>query len=124
MPSHKTAQFRVTLAEKPTDLLVHLVDHGPASSQELVLVFKGKGSLYSGGLNVLRELGLAEGPRNEHDQLWRATDEGRRLIEQARPAGGPAEVSRCCGAGVKPTGDAEGTVFYVCLACGGPTDVR
>lgn len=113
--------FRVTLAEKPTDLLVHIVDNGPEAAHQIAAALGVRAGLYTGGLNVLRELGLAA-PLDGTN--WEATAEGRRLVEQAREASAPRDVSRCCGADVTPTGDAEGTVFYTCRACGRPTDAK
>lgn len=76
--------FTMHLADKPRDILVHLVEHGPATAHQLMDAFEGEGPIYSGGLNLLCEMGLVRGPINEHDQTYNATDEGRRLIEEAR----------------------------------------
>lgn len=75
--------FRVELAEKPRDLLVHLVDHGPASPLAIAKALRVQVGLYTGGLNLLRELGLAE--RDPHGgNSWDATDDGRELVARAR----------------------------------------
>lgn len=82
-PSQSTAQFAVTLAEKPRDLLVFLVDHGPASPQAIAKALDVKVSLYAGGLNLLREIGLATRDPSGSNH-WHATEDGRLLVARAR----------------------------------------
>ncbi len=80
-----TRTFRVHLAAKPTDILVHLVEHGAMSPASLDRELGyPPGGLYAGGLTLLHELGLAYGPLNEHERIWSTTEEGRRLVAEAK----------------------------------------
>lgn len=74
-----------TLPEGAVDILVHLVDHGPAHWREIAKALDRQ-HVYGGGLNVLRGVGLIDGPNDRGG--WWATAEGRQAVERAR-----AEVS-------------------------------
>jgi hypothetical protein len=82
--------IRVALAEKPADILVYLVDHGPATALQILAAFGDKvqagGGLYGGGLTLLRDLGFVDGPPGVHDRNWQATAEGLRVVADAREA--------------------------------------
>jgi hypothetical protein len=81
-------KLTVTLAEKPADILAHLVDHGPATAYQILGAMgervQESGGLFSGGLLVLHGLGLVEAPGGELDRTWKATADGVRAIERAR----------------------------------------
>lgn len=87
MPSPIT----VTLADKPRDLLVLLVDRGPLELDEIRHELAMDGHpldevqyLHAGGLSLLSDLGLAESRRVLAGRVWEATDEGRALVARAR----------------------------------------
>lgn len=81
-------KLTVTLAEKPADILAHLVDHGPATAFQILGAMGERaqqlGGVFSGGLSLLCSLGLVEGPGGELDRAWKATADGVRAIERAR----------------------------------------
>jgi hypothetical protein len=86
--------LRVVLADAPTDVLVHLVDHGPCSRGEVERAVAPAGvagtvATVAAALSLLTEMGWAEvtvpverpGP-----YLWSATAEGREAVARARAA--------------------------------------
>jgi hypothetical protein len=77
----------VTLAEKPSDILVYLADHGPACVTEIEEGLGRPGAdLQRGGLSLLVELLLITpriDPMNKK-VVYLTTDDGLELIRNAR----------------------------------------
>jgi hypothetical protein len=80
--------IKVRLADVPTDVLVHLVDHGPATISTLAALapegtVESKAAV-SYAIDLLRRMGLVQG--NGATYRWAATDEGVKAVRDARAA--------------------------------------
>jgi hypothetical protein len=80
------AELRLTLGDAPTDVLVYLVDHGPASAKELLNAVvppdvDEPGLTLARAVGLLVELGYVGAPPVEQ---WAATVAGVAAVRQAR----------------------------------------
>lgn len=85
--------FRVGLADQPTAALHFLADHGPATAAEVSAAVTDGHGTYSGGLSLLKEMGLVEVSAHTAPATWAVTDEGQRLVDQARSADAPVHTT-------------------------------
>lgn len=80
--------LKVRLADAPTDVLVHLVDHGPATVADLAALAPDgcvePRATISYAVDLLRRMGLIRGGGATYQ--WAATDEGVKAVRDARAA--------------------------------------
>lgn len=79
--------LKVSLADAPTDVLVHLVDNGPASIAELAAALAPPETItpartVSYAIDLLRRIGYVRGYDTAY--RWAATDQGIKAIDAAR----------------------------------------
>lgn len=83
--------LKVRLADAPTDVLVHLVDHGPATLADVAEALSSNWAPDVDGLrnisyalDLLRRMGLVASLRGHYQ--WTATREGIKAVRDARAA--------------------------------------